>query len=276
MIIFLASGVILWTLLASNYLLPLLLGAETETAQEEEETQAKIEILQGVITGLNELSTEQNRLASVQIISAYTSRIRMLRKDDRKDEVQRTLGLSVMKWERENTLLALEHKEVDPYTGHRYLNRMNRLLFMHTRDVRYKRELFPVKHWDEMVGLLQQARLSRRQRRAELTRLRIRNVTYVLGQLNALLAEGGPDIEAVSTFKLQYERMLLRLTRGEAYTGSREEYGESMQELARIGIQLERDGLQAMFESGRISRQGMKEMKRDILFMEHDLREETV
>ncbi|AIQ48524.1 sodium:proton antiporter [Paenibacillus sp. FSL R7-0273] len=276
LIIFLASGVILWTLLASNYLLPLLLGAETETAQEEEETQAKIEILQGVITGLNELSTEQNRLASVQIISAYTSRIRMLRKDDRKDEVQRTLGLSVMKWERENTLLALEHKEVDPYTGHRYLNRMNRLLFMHTRDVRYKRELFPVKHWDEMVGLLQQARLSRRQRRAELTRLRIRNVTYVLGQLNALLAEGGPDIEAVSTFKLQYERMLLRLTRGEAYTGSREEYGESMQELARIGIQLERDGLQAMFESGRISRQGMKEMKRDILFMEHDLREETV
>ncbi|MDF9844347.1 MULTISPECIES: Na+/H+ antiporter [unclassified Paenibacillus] len=275
LIIFLASGVILWTLLASNYLLPLLLGPEAQTVQEEEETQAKIEILRSVVAGLNELSTEQNRLASVQIINAYTSRIRMLRKDDRKDEVQRSLGLSVMKWERESTLLALEHKEVDPYTGYRYLNRVNRLLFMHTRDVRYKRELFPVKHWDEVFGILQQARLSRRQRRAELSRLRTRNVTYVLQQLNGLLAEGGEDIEAVSSFILQYERMLLRLTRGEAYSGSRGEYDESIRELARIGIQLERDHLQAMFESGRISRQGMKEMKRDILFMEHDLREET-
>ncbi|CAM4464780.1 Na+/H+ antiporter [Paenibacillus typhae] len=275
LIIFLASGVILWTLLASNYLLPLLLGTEAEAAQEEE-TQAKIEILQSVVTGLNELSTEQNRLASVQIINAYTSRIRMLRKDDRKYEVQRALGLSVMKWERESTLLAVERKEVDPYTGYRYLNRINRLLFMHTREARYKRELFPVKHWDEMVGILQQARLSRPQRRAELSRLRIRNVTFVLQQLNGLLAEGGPDLDEVSSFILQYERLLLRLTRGEAYSVSREEYDESILEQARIGIQLERDSLQAMFEAGRISRQGMKEMKRDILFMEHDLREETV
>lgn len=49
----------------------------------------------------------------------------------------------------------------------------------------------------------------------------------------------------------------------------------SLQELARVGIQLERDHIQSMFETGRLSRQGMKEMKRDILFMEHDLREET-
>lgn len=275
LIIFLASGVILWTLLASNYLLPLLLGAEAVSVQDEEETQAKIEILRNVVAGLNDLSTEQNRLASARIISTYTSRIRMLRKDDSRDELQRSLGLSVLKWERESTLLALERREVDPYTGYRYLNRINRMLFMHTRDSLYKRELFPVKHWDEVVGILQQARLSRRERRAERVRLRIQNCTYVLEQLNALLAQGGPDLEPVTMFLLQYERVLLRLNRsGDA--GSREEYEQSMQELGRIGIQLERDNLQAMFESGRISRQGMKEMKRDILFMEHDLREETV
>jgi CPA1 family monovalent cation:H+ antiporter len=275
LIIFLASGVILWTLLASNYLLPLLLGAEAVSVQDEEETQAKIEILRNVVAGLNDLSTEQNRMASARIISTYTSRIRMLRKDDSRDELQRSLGLSVLKWERESTLLALERREVDPYTGYRYLNRINRMLFMHTRDPLYKRELFPVKHWDEVVGILQQARLSRRERRAERVRLRIRNCTYVLEQLNALLAQGGPDLEPVTMFLLQYERVLLRLNRsGDA--GSREEYEQSMQELGRIGIQLERDSLQAMFESGRISRQGMKEMKRDILFMEHDLREETV
>ncbi|WP_054941646.1 Na+/H+ antiporter [Paenibacillus ihuae] len=276
LIIFLASGVILWTLLASNYLLPLLLGKEPATAQEEEEVQAKIEILRNVVAGLNDLTTDQNRLAAVQLINTYTSRIRTLRKDDRSDNMQRALGLSVLQWERENTMLALERKEVDPYTGYRYLRRINQMLYMSTKDARYKRELFPVKQWDDVVGILQQARLSFRERRAERTRLRSQNISYVLKQLNALLAEGKPEMETVSAFILQYERMLLRLNRDQSSTGTREDYDLSLQELARTGIQLERDNLQAMFETGRISRQGMKEMKRDILFMEHDLREEAV
>ncbi|MNJ03104.1 hypothetical protein D3C73_1632960 [compost metagenome] len=70
--------------------------------------------------------------------------------------------------------------------------------------------------------------------------------------------------------------MLLRQNRSDFDTGARKEYDLALQELSRIGIQLERDNLQTMFENGRISRQGMKEMKRDILFMEHDLREENV
>ncbi|KGP78927.1 Na+/H+ antiporter [Paenibacillus sp. MAEPY2] len=275
LIIFLASGVILWTLLASNYLLPLLLGKETQTEQEEDEIQAKIEILRNVVTGLNELTTDQNRLATAQIINTYTSRIRTLKKDENKNKAQRSLGLSVLNWERENTLLALEKKEVNPYTAYRYLNRINQLLFMHTRDARYKKELFPVKHWDEVLGVLKQFRLSFRERRAELNRLRIQNVTYVIKQLNVLLAEGERDMELVSSLILQYERMLLGLTRNERDADTRKDFGTAMQELARVGIQLERDNIQSMFEAGRISRQGMKEMKRDILFMEHDLREET-
>ncbi|WP_068618006.1 Na+/H+ antiporter [Paenibacillus tuaregi] len=275
LIIFLAAGVILWTLLASNYLLPLLLGKETRTEQEEEETQAKIEILTNVVTGLNELTTDQNRLAAAQIINTYTSRIRTLRKDENNDKAQRSLGLSVLKWERENTLLALKRKDVHPYTAYRYLGRINQLLYMQTRDVRYKKELFPIKQWVEMFGMLNPVRLSFRERRAEITKLRTQNTAYIIKQLNARLAEGGPDMETVSSLILQYERTLLRLTRNDSDTYSRQEFDSSLEEMARIGIQLERDNIQAMFETGRISRQGMKEMKRDILFMEHDLREET-
>lgn len=273
LIIFLAAGVILWTLLASNYLLPLLLGKETQTEQEEDEIQAKIEILRNTVTGLNELITDQNRLATAQIINSYASRIRTLRKDEKKDKVQRSLGLSILKWERENTLLALKKKEVNPYTAYRYLNRINKLLFMHTRDARYKNELFPVKHWIEVLGMVTQTRLSIGERRAELSRLKIKNIAYVIKQLKAQLVENELDMETVSSMILQYERMLQRLTRNESDT--RKEFDISIQELARVGIQLERDNIQSMFESGRISRQGMKEMKRDILFMEHDLREET-
>jgi len=274
LIIFLAAGVILWTLLISNYLLPLLLGKEGQQEQEEEEIQAKVEILRNVVTGLNEQITEQNRLATAQLINTYSSRIRTLKKDDSDDHVQRSLVLSTLKWERENTLLAVEKKEVNSYIAFRHLNRINKLLFMHTRDTQYKKELFPAKHWDEVFGMLQQVRLSNRERRAELTKLKIQNITYVIKQLNVLLAKGEVGMETASSLILQYERMLLHLTRNESDTSARKEFDISMQELARVGIQLERDNIQSMFEIGRISRQCMKELKRNILFMEHDLREE--
>lgn len=126
-----------------------------------------------------------------------------------------------------------------------------------------------------MFGMLNPVRLSIRERRAEFTKLKIQNTSYVIEQLKGLLSESGSDIEAVSSLILQYESNLLRMTRSESDTYSRREFDISMQDLGRVGIQLERDNIQSMFETGRISRQGMKEMKRDILFMEHDLREET-
>lgn len=73
---------------------------------------------------------------------------------------------------------------------------------------------------------------------------------------------------------MRYERGQMRLTRTESLSSTKREFEEALQELSRAGIQLERDNIQLMFESGRISRASMKEMKRDILFMEHELREE--
>lgn len=80
--------------------------------------------------------------------------------------------------------------------------------------------------------------------------------------------------EVISSLILRYERGRLRLTRQESLSATKREFEESLHELSRAGIQLERDNIQLMFEAGRISRASMKEMKRDILFMEHDLREE--
>jgi len=279
LIIFLAAGVILWTLLFSNFLLPLLITKESKTEQEEEEIQAKIEILKNVVTGLNEMTTDQNRLAAAHIINTYTSRIRSLRKDDNEDKVQRFLGISAFKWERENTLLMLKKGEISPYTAHRHLKKINKMLFMYTRDSQYKKDRLSVQYWEEWSVMMKQARLSLKEigpkeRRAAVTRLRIQNTSYVIKQLNLLLTDGELDMESVSSMILKYEFMLLRLTRNDDYN-AREQYGSSMLELAKVAIQLERNNIQSMYELGRISRQGMKLMKNDILIMEHDLREEN-
>lgn len=274
LIIFLAAGVIIWTLLASNYLLPLLLGKENEAEHNAEEVEAKIEILRNVVAGLNDQATDDSRMALSHLISTYTSRIRMLKKNEAAEEMERILGVTTLKWQREYTLTVMKQRQVNPYTAYRYLNRLNKQLFMHTRDPEYRNELVPIRSWEEIVGVIQQVRLSRQERREEWNRLQSANFAYVLEKLRELQSKGDTEPEAVSAMIMRYERGQRRLTRTESLSSTKREFEEALQELSRAGIQLERDNIQLMFETGRISRASMKEMKRDILFMEHELREE--
>ncbi|MEK3834597.1 MULTISPECIES: Na+/H+ antiporter [unclassified Paenibacillus] len=274
LIIFLAAGVILWTLLASNFLLPLLLGSDHEAEHNAEEAEAKIEILRSVVAGLNEQATDQSRLALNHLTGIYNARIRLLKKNEDAEEMERKLGVTALKWQREYTMLALKQHEVNPYTAYRYLNRLNRQLFIYTRDPQYKNDLIPFKSWEEITGVIQQVRLSAQERREESNRLQAGIFAYVLERLRELQTTGGMEPEVISALILRYERGRMRLTRPESISSTKREFEESLQELSRAGIQLERDHIQLMFEAGRISRASMKEMKRDILFMEHDLREE--
>ena len=274
LIIFLAAGVILWTLLASNFLLPLLLGSDHEAEHNAEEAEAKIEILRSVVAGLNEQATDQSRLALNHLTGIYNARIRMLKKNDDAEEMERKLGVTALKWQREYTMLALKQHKVNPYMAYRYLTRLNRQLFVYTRDPQYKNDLIPFKSWEEITGVIQQVRLSAQERREESNRLQAGIFTYVLEQLRELQNTGEMEPEVISSLILRYERGRLRLTRQESISATKREFEESLHELSRAGIQLERDNIQLMFEAGRISRASMKEMKRDILFMEHDLREE--
>ncbi|WP_339313404.1 Na+/H+ antiporter [Paenibacillus sp. FSL M7-0896] len=274
LIIFLAAGVILWTLLASNFLLPLLLGSDHEAEHDAEEAEAKIEILRSVVAGLNEQATDQSRLALNHLTGIYNARIRLLKKNEDAEEMERKLGVTALKWQREYTMLALKQHEVNPYTAYRYLNRLNRQLFIYTRDPQYKNDLIPFKSWEEITGVIQQVRLSAQERREESNRLQAGIFAYVLERLRELQTTGEMEPEVISALILRYERGRMRLTRPESISSTKREFEESLQELSRAGIQLERDHIQLMFEAGRISRASMKEMKRDILFMEHDLREE--
>ncbi|MFD2876527.1 hypothetical protein ACFTAO_12080 [Paenibacillus rhizoplanae] len=163
---------------------------------------------------------------------------------------------------------------MNPYTAYRYLNRLNRQLFIYTRDPQYKNDLIPFKSWEEITGVIQQVRLNAQERREESNRLQSGIFAYVLEQLRELQNTGEMEPEVISSLILRYERGRLRLTRQESISATKREFEESLHELSRAGIQLERDNIQLMFEAGRISRASMKEMKRDILFMEHDLREE--
>lgn len=276
LIIFLAAGVIIWTLLGANYLLPLLVGTETAEEQGEDEAQAKIDILRNVVAGLNEQITDKNKLAVGLIMDTYKSRIQKLQNNTQTQSKERALGIVMLKWEKKRTLIAISTKEINAYTAHRYLKKVNRLLLMYTREAEYKKELSSLRNWPRSMELLQQAAMSFSEKRAELKALRILVCTYVLKQLNELLAGDEWDIEIVSSMAIHYEKELAVLYEAGAKFSKKQEIDSALYELSRIGIQLERDQIQNMFETGRIRRAVMKELKNNISIMEHDLREDAL
>ncbi|MFD1908336.1 hypothetical protein ACFSQ7_36585 [Paenibacillus rhizoplanae] len=102
-----------------------------------------------------------------------------------------SLGVTALKWQREYTMHALKQHEVNPYTAYRYLNRLNRQLFIYTRDPQYKNDLIPFKSWEEITGVIQQVRLNAQERREESNRLQSGIFAYVLEQLRELQNTGG-------------------------------------------------------------------------------------
>ncbi|OWR30170.1 Na+/H+ antiporter [Saccharibacillus sp. O23] len=275
LIIFLAAGVILWTLLAANYLLPLLIDGEEQS--EHEDAQAEMDILRNVVIALNDQANAENASAIKLVAHSYNQRILKLKQAELLEESQRKLMIRTVEWQKEYAAREAREQRVNPFMAYRFVRRLNRLLYRITHDRRYLSELrrLPrgtVKQFRQYVDPSGK-RLRDRKRSEENFKRGVSD--YVIEQLNALLVSGEPGIETedIHVVLLRYEQFKRRRDKNPETPSLRRTSEEEMDELARIGIQLERDEIQRMFEAGRLSRAGMKNMKNNLLLMEHDLRD---
>jgi len=89
LIVFTAAGVIVCTLLAANFLLPLLFEPVRKPDTLEGETEARLEMIRGTITWLGQQTTHENRRAVNRVLRDYRNREQELR---RKLEAERAGG----------------------------------------------------------------------------------------------------------------------------------------------------------------------------------------
>ena len=150
------------------------------------------------------------------------------------------------------------------------MRQLNKLLY---RDKSYLTELrrLPrgsVKQLRQFVDL-SASTLKERRRSEEAFKTEVSR--HVLDRLKALLASDQTEIEAedIHVALLRYERFQLRRGKDSEALAARRSSEEELDEVARVGIQLERDEIQRMFENGNLSRNGIKEMKNNLLVMEH-------
>jgi len=272
LIILIASGVIVVSLLITGFILPLCVE-ESVKKDKSAENQAHIEILHTVIAALKKNITTENEARISIVADNYFNRINDLQSKqisrfpfDRKEERKHRIALC--EWEREKVMEMLELGETEVVTAQYYLK------FLDRRMERLQKRGISFVKWKRMVHFLH--RSHRRIGSKERAELRTKVFALIETVSNHILeklrkmgeAENNPAIHKITT---EYEfRMVMR--RGGLRQGEID--AESLASIVSTAFQTERDAIQAMLEEGRISRETAKEMRHNISLLEVQLKKE--
>lgn len=293
LIIFLAAGVILLSLLIANFLLPLFFKEEETIEADEEEREACLEIIESVIKQLNNLMDENNRFEMSKVTRNYILRAEELRNRNYSRnalfEEEMQLREQVLNWETENTNKLRQNKVIEDKTAIQYLQLLGEIKERNTIKRRGFKVAFLrqfIRNFKRMKALSQKREIIY-ENRLQIAKLRKLNSQYVL----AKLYEKKKQEKTLSINKLiaEYERLeAMMLERKVSSKDKLEVKGEinnirelpasedqdtvseagDMTDLVSLGFQMERDGIQAMFEAGRISRDTVRKLRNNIALME--------
>ncbi|MGN6715718.1 Na+/H+ antiporter [Anaerocolumna jejuensis] len=304
LIIFIAAGVILCSLLIANFILPLLLKKESTEEVSSEEREACLEIIQNVIRQLNELETEENRFNIGRLTRNLALRAEEIRNKNYKKtslKEEQKLRREVLSWEIEYTRSLLENHEVDEVIASKYLdildgiirkNERKRFLFhpninkiLRSLRIMKKRQFRPYGFHDRKMQIektqLEKMQMEKMQMdRMQMERVRHLSSEYVLKLLyerkekedtfavNKLIAE----YESLKALLISRSLLSENMQRGGNEVEPFNENSNEIKDLVPLSFQIERDEIQAMYERGRISWETAQKMRSDIAMMELQLK----
>lgn len=283
LLIFLACGVIVLTLLLANFALPVLLPKRAEEGFETD-TQAVIEVLRAVIEDLSARQTKDNRRATQVVMKQYSDRIARIKSglDDDPDDDDIEMRRLMLRWEREFVQHAIDAEEVSPMTGYRMLNRLaeTEALMNHNRDIMWflgvaRRRLSMEVHSIKRFLVDKVPMMSASDEEHEMRELQARSLEDVMSKLRELLNDPAYRTEDVSALMVEVQRDLRRLRRIGRDIGTVARVEDRATEVRRLGYALELEHIQRMYESRRISRAMAKHMRENVALMQLDLEDKV-
>ena len=276
LLILISTSIILISLILADYVLPLMLGKDKSINTFEKENDAYIEILQGVVSALQTQTSEVNKAAVGRVMRDYYRRINDLKNQKHisaaEREEERTLKMKALTWEMENTQSMLDAGTITKYTAEHYLEIINVILRTDSKRTGFPGIFLRLRYF---LRFLVHSK-DEHEHLKDFLMLWHNNTGHVLEKLRQLL--GAEDNAAVRKMISEYEMSvsILETRHGGGVRGSHGENSaseESMKEVLAQGFQLERNGIQAMLEQGRISREYAKEMRNNIAALELKLEE---
>ena len=283
LIILLASGVIVVSLLITSFILPLCVEkkAGTDTFAENE---AYLEILLNVILELKGNTTPENEAATAIVIGNYHSRtIELQRKqgvesqhnknnrnNKNNSEEERKLMITISEWEKENVIRMLEHGDADEYAAEHYLDILNTYIerLSNKRYIAFKQNIIHfINHHRK------HRKIARLKEHTELPQkifiLMEANTRFVLEKLMQMnQMEDNPIIrKIIANYELRMSQFQKRMQQSDVDN-------EILESVVSYSFQVERDNIHTMVELGRISRETAKEMRHNISLLEVQLKKE--
>ncbi len=266
-LIFLASGVILLTLLLANFVVPLLAPKAEDNADEQQQlVRVHVDILNKVVRSLREQSTATTALPVSIVVNEYRMQIRELAEDDERTPALQQLRTEVIA-DQEIYLQEMKDAEtIDPETARicSVILRRN-LTLATTGKFRGTFGALLRSQAQQLMGRTQRsreaiesARRSGKTRDAQIL-LEVRAVQF-LGELAD--CDESERAEAASRLKAEHE-VLLRMYRrqrqmtGDAQgrpTGDRPQLWDSVRAVEEEGFRLELGFIQEKYEAGDLTR----------------------
>ncbi|MBC1465429.1 Na+/H+ antiporter [Listeria welshimeri] len=283
LIIFIASGVILCTLVIATFILPLLAKSEeVTTADERAEMATRIRILRNVIRELKEQALPETKAATDEVIEDYRKRIYDLQQNSNSsrgmDEREREKRLEIIQWERDNTQKMTDEGRIvatDSYRYQHYLNMREQAIKQRFRTkvktawMFFYRLLMLVLHpkkWGRVTNKMKKGISKDSERFQAIRKLREENEILVIQKLKEQLTKENADI--IGSLITEHTIFLERVRKEHGPRGKRAKFEQKKREVQVIAFQLERDIIQKMFETGGISRDLARDLRQNLNMIE--------
>lgn len=282
LMIFMACGVIVITLLLATFVVPLLAPKKPPTDEDLrcDETEVSIEILRTVIEDLAARQTTENRAATQMVIHSYNDRIaRIKSRNDIEDKPNTALRLQAVAWEQQLVLKLIDDEEIYPIIGYQYLSRLARIenMLQHHRG-RWSAQNFMLRlraivrsGWHRIVSGLPGINVTERVQAVR--DLQMQCAEHVVERLQQKLAspDSNEPTEDVSTLLLEYQRSITAMRNANpSITALTNTAGKAL-DIERYGLRLELDQIQARYEEGELCRASYKRLRENVYLMQVDL-----
>ncbi|HIS39595.1 MAG TPA: Na+/H+ antiporter [Candidatus Aphodovivens avistercoris] len=282
LLIFLACGVILVTLLIATFVVPVVAPSKEprNDGDRQKEAQSAIDILRGVIEELAARQTPENRYATQQVIASYNDRIaRIKTSGDIQDELEIQLHLKCLDWERERTKQLVDAGDASPAVGYRNLVRLDRVesllrhragnktfsgLLARVRSVARKGIGALIQGLPDAV--VADSLLERR-------KLQLSCAQHVISRLQKMLASPEIDVpaEVAGALLVEYQRAARSLASDSPSITALANVSRKTTDIERLALQLELEQIQTSYENGVVSRAFARRMRENVNLMQLDL-----
>ncbi len=257
LLISIAGGVIITTLLLANFAMPLF-AEKNEKVDNVIDHQKEKEILRDVIKQLDKQTTIENQGAIAKVIDIYNERILNLSKNQEDSDKIDQLKELILKWQFADTLKQLHDKEINLQVAFRHIRRLNKLLYHLTRDEAYRGNIFYGKLIRQKIKLETFVPLSYPEKRQQRRYLKESNWNYVMKKLDELDKEEFSP-EMIAFYQSRYSRKNRYLNKDSF---------DSIDEWLEYAIQIERDSVQQAFELGDMTRSEVKVYRENLIAIE--------